>query len=57
MATTEAPVKTKTASLTDSVAGFVVGTTARDIPDDVVHLGKRSVLDGLGLGGIRVTFR
>jgi 2-methylcitrate dehydratase PrpD len=36
-------------SLTDYVAGFVVGTKAGDIPKDVVHLGKRSVLDGLGL--------
>jgi 2-methylcitrate dehydratase PrpD len=36
-------------SLTDYVAGFVVGTRAGDIPSDVAHLGKRSVLDGLGL--------
>lgn len=36
-------------SLTDEVAGFVVGTQARDVPSDVAHLGKRSVLDGLGL--------
>jgi len=36
-------------SLTDYVAGFVVGTGAGDIPPDVAHLGKRSVLDGLGL--------
>jgi 2-methylcitrate dehydratase PrpD len=37
------------ASLTDSVAGFVVETQAADIPSDVAHLGKRSVLDGIGL--------
>ena len=37
------------ASLTDSVAGFVVGAKAADIPSDVAHLGKRSVLDGVGL--------
>jgi 2-methylcitrate dehydratase PrpD len=37
------------ASLTDEVAAFVVGTGARDVPPDVAHLGKRSVLDGLGL--------
>src|SRR5207244_10702869 len=37
------------ASLTDYVAGFVVGTRATDIPADVMHLGKRSVIDGLGL--------
>jgi len=36
-------------SLTDEVAGFVAGTQARDVPADVAHLGKRSVLDGLGL--------
>src|SRR5436853_1231009 len=37
------------ASLTDYVAGFVVGTRANDIPADVMHLGKRSVIDALGL--------
>src|SRR6266446_1081778 len=37
------------ASLTDYVAGFVVDTRASDIPADVMHLGKRSVIDGLGL--------
>ena len=36
-------------SLTDEVAGFIVGTQARDVPPDVAHLGKRSVLDALGL--------
>jgi 2-methylcitrate dehydratase PrpD len=36
-------------SLSAYVADFVVATTARDIPADVAHLGKRSVLDGLGL--------
>lgn len=36
-------------SLTDYVAGFVVGTKANDISSDVAHLGKRSVLDGIGL--------
>src|SRR6184192_3422719 len=36
-------------SLTDYVAGFVVGTRASDIPADVMHLGKRSVIDALGL--------
>jgi 2-methylcitrate dehydratase PrpD len=48
MATT-APPKTHATSLTDYVAGFVTATTARDIPEDVAHLGKRSVIDGLGL--------
>jgi 2-methylcitrate dehydratase PrpD len=37
------------ASLTDYVAGFVVATSADDIPADVMHLGTRSVIDGLGL--------
>src|SRR5437867_12139495 len=37
------------ASLTDHVARFVVATREADIPDDVMHLGKRSVIDGLGL--------
>ena len=36
-------------SLTDYVAGFVVGTRGADIPADVSHLAKRSVLDGIGL--------
>ena len=36
-------------SLTDYVAGFVTRRQARDIPSDVAHLGKRSVLDGIGL--------
>jgi 2-methylcitrate dehydratase PrpD len=53
MSTPLAPSKAKTAakdsSLTDYVAGFIVGTRTGDIPKDVAHLGKRSVLDGLGL--------
>ena len=36
-------------SLTSYVADFIVGATARDVPTDVAHLGKRSVLDGIGL--------
>ena len=36
-------------SLTDYVAGFVVATRASDISADVMHLGTRSVIDGLGL--------
>src|SRR2546423_4929536 len=39
----------KDASLTNEVAAFIIETTARDIPKDVAHLGKRSVLDGIGL--------
>ena len=36
-------------SLTAYVAGFITRTRAADIPADVTHLGKRSILDGLGL--------
>ncbi|HVF62893.1 MAG TPA: MmgE/PrpD family protein [Casimicrobiaceae bacterium] len=36
-------------AITDEVAGFVVATQLSDIPRDVMHLGKRSVLDGVGL--------
>jgi 2-methylcitrate dehydratase PrpD len=35
--------------LTHYVAGFVAGMSADDIPADVVALGKKSILDGLGL--------
>ena len=41
--------KAATPSLTDYVAGFVVGARTGDIPPDVMRLGKRSVLDGIGL--------
>ncbi|MDP2707107.1 MAG: MmgE/PrpD family protein [Burkholderiales bacterium] len=36
-------------SLTAYVAEFIVGTRASDIPADVMRLGKRSILDGIGL--------
>lgn len=36
-------------ALTSYVARFIVGTTSRRIPAEVMHLGKRSILDGLGL--------
>ena len=36
-------------AITDYVAGFVTSTKSSDIPKDVAHLGKRSVLDGIGL--------
>src|SRR5829696_4325448 len=35
--------------LTRYVARFVSGTKAEDLPADVVALGKKSILDGLGL--------
>jgi 2-methylcitrate dehydratase PrpD len=36
-------------SLTRYVAEFATSVTLADIPADVLHLGKRSILDGLGL--------
>ena len=36
-------------SLTAYVADFVTATATGDVPDDVVALGKKSILDGLGL--------
>jgi len=39
----------KTSGLTDYVSKFVATTTYGDIPDDVIELGKKSILDGLGL--------
>ncbi|OGA48817.1 MAG: MmgE/PrpD family protein [Betaproteobacteria bacterium RIFCSPLOWO2_12_FULL_62_58] len=36
-------------SLTAYVAKFITDTQARDIPADVMHLAKRSILDGVGL--------
>jgi 2-methylcitrate dehydratase PrpD len=39
----------KTSGLTDYVGKFVATTKYEDIPDDVIELGKKSILDGLGL--------
>ena len=36
-------------AITDEIAGFVVAAKSSAIPADVAHLGKRSVLDGIGL--------
>jgi 2-methylcitrate dehydratase PrpD len=47
--TTAPESQSATPSLTDYVAGFIVATRANDISADVMHLGKRSVIDGLGL--------
>ena len=41
--------RTKDSSLTDYVAGFILGATADAIPSEVAHRGKRSMLDGIGL--------
>src|SRR5258708_23712880 len=39
----------KTSGLTDYVGSFVATTKYEDIPQDVIALGKKSILDGLGL--------
>jgi 2-methylcitrate dehydratase PrpD len=39
----------KTTGLTDYVGKFVATTKYEDIPADVIELGKKSILDGLGL--------
>src|SRR2546421_11694245 len=49
MTTARAAAGPADASLTAYVADFIVSTRASDIPADVAHLGKRSILDGLGL--------
>ena len=43
------PIPSPVAPITDYVAGFITGTEAAAVPADVMHLGKRSVLDGIGL--------
>ncbi len=35
--------------LTDEVVDFITGTQGSDLPDDLIELGKKSILDGLGL--------
>ena len=44
-----APPFPKVGAVTKYVADFVVNTKFSDIPGDVVELGKKSILDGLGL--------
>jgi 2-methylcitrate dehydratase PrpD len=44
-----APATTNPSELTGYVADFVCRSRAEDLPDDVVALGKKSILDGLGL--------
>jgi 2-methylcitrate dehydratase PrpD len=39
----------KTSGLTDYVGEFVATTKYEEIPQDVIELGKKSILDGLGL--------
>ena len=39
----------KAPGLTKSVAEFIINTKYEDIPQDVIELGKKSILDGFGL--------
>src|ERR1700692_2814370 len=39
----------RTEPVTDYVARFVVNTRYEDIPNDVLELARKSILDGLGL--------
>src|SRR6266481_2702525 len=39
----------KARKLTEYVGKFVASTKYEDIPQDVIELGKKSILDGLGL--------
>ena len=41
--------QTPPAGLTHEVAAFIVNTAYRDVPSDVMELGKKSILDGIGL--------
>jgi len=45
----EQRVSAEPGSLTAYVADFIASTQYSDIPEDVVQLGKKSILDGLGL--------
>ena len=49
MNATDSKPAQQTHAITDYVAGFVTVSKGSDIPKDVAHLGKRSVLDGIGL--------
>ncbi len=49
METSTPRAKTEPAGLTAYVAEFITSTRYADIPGEVVQLGKKSILDGLGL--------
>jgi len=49
METSTPRVKTEPAAVTAYVAEFITSTKYADIPSDVIELGKKSILDGLGL--------
>ena len=44
-----AEAETSDRALTKYVAGFIHGARVADLPADVVALGKKSILDGIGL--------
>ena len=39
----------ETAGLTREVAQFILDTDIKDLPFDLIDLGKKSILDGIGL--------
>jgi len=41
--------QTPPAGLSSEVAAFIVNTAYRDVPAEVMELGKKSILDGIGL--------
>ena len=43
------PENQKSQSITSYVAEFIASTSIDDIPAEVIELGKKSILDGLGL--------
>ena len=45
----ESAMTDTSSSLTAHVAEFITRTKAKAIPAEVMHLGKRSILDGIGL--------
>jgi 2-methylcitrate dehydratase PrpD len=42
-------VDTSQTALTREVAEFICGTEARELPSDLIEVGKKSILDGIGL--------
>src|SRR5438876_5682087 len=48
-ASAQSPAARRADGVTREVAEFIVKTTYNDVPGDVMELGKKSILDGLGL--------
>src|ERR1022692_828495 len=44
-----ASAQTQPAGVSHEVAAFIVNTAYKDVPEDVRELGRKSILDGLGL--------